>query len=153
MKWWYWLVLELLIIFGVIAWIYFFPNDFEYDLGKGLFGFTLIYAIEKYRETNRRKTVIETHTIEQNAGENQIEGGVVSVNGTAKKTELKDQLESYEGYINDIPLVIDPCKMCKIYKAKGGYDTGYFDSDGQWDDSNSCKMCCWYYYSKFEIGE
>ena len=72
--------------------------------------------------------------------------------GSVKKTELKDQLKSYEGYINDIPLVIDPCKMCKIYKAKGGYDTGHFDSDGQWDDSNSCKMCCWYYDSKFEVG-
>ena len=67
------------------------------------------------------------------------------------KKELKEQLKSYEGYINDIPLVIDPCKQCKIYKAKGGYDTGHFDSDGQWDDSNSCKMCCWYYTSSFEM--
>ena len=67
------------------------------------------------------------------------------------KKELKEQLKSYEGYINDIPLVIDPCKQCKIYKAKGGYDTGHFDSDGQWDDSNSCKMCCWYYDSKFKV--
>ena len=47
------------------------------------------------------------------------------------KKELKEQLKSYEGYINDIPLVIDPCKMCKIYKARGDYDTGHFDSDGQ----------------------
>ena len=68
-----------------------------------------------------------------------------------KKKEIKEQLKSYEGYINGIPLVIDPCKMCKVYKAKGGYDTGHFDSDGQWDDSNSCKLCCWFYDSKFEI--
>ena len=153
MKWWYWLILELLIIFGVIAWIYFFPSEeFEGDLAKGMIGFSLIYAIEKYRETNRRNRMSENYTVEQNVGENQIEGGVVSISGSVKKTELKDQLESYEGYINDIPLVIDPCKMCKIYKAKGGYDTGHFDSDGQWDDSNSCKMCCWYYDSKFEVG-
>ena len=32
-----------------------------------------------------------------------------------------------------------------------GYDT--YESDGQWDDSNSCKMCCWYYDNKFEIGD
>ena len=96
-------------------------------------------------------TTKENHTIGQNAGENQIEGGVVSVSGTAKKTELKDQLKSYEGYINDIPLVIDPCKMCKIYKAKGGYDTGHFDSDGQWEEG-ACVRCCWYYDSKFEVG-
>ena len=74
------------------------------------------------------------------------------LNRMAKK-ELKEQLKSYEGHINDIPLVIDPCKQCKIYKEKGGYDTGHFDSDGQWDDSNSCKMCCWYYDSKFEVGK
>ena len=61
------------------------------------------------------------------------------------------QLKSYEGYINDIPLVIDPCKMCKVYKEKGGYDTGHFDSNGDWVEG-ACKMCCWYYDSKFEIG-
>lgn len=27
------------------------------------------------------------------------------------KLELKDQLESFESYVNDIPLVIDPCKI------------------------------------------
>ena len=38
------------------------------------------------------------------------------------KKELKEQLKSYEGYINDIPLVIDPCKMCKVYKENRGYE-------------------------------
>ena len=66
------------------------------------------------------------------------------------KKELKEQLKSYEGYINDIPLVIDPCKMCKIYKTKGGYDTGHFDNNGDWVEG-ACKMCCWYYDSKFEV--
>ena len=147
MKWWYWLILELLIIFGVMAWIFFFPSELEYDFARGMVGFALIYAIEECKSMDRRKTIVE-----QNSGENQIEGDVVGTSCLVKKTELKDQLESYEGYINDIPLVIDPCKMCKIYKVKGGYDTGHFDSDGQWDDSNSCKMCCWYYDSKFEVG-
>ena len=152
MKWWYWLILELLIMFGLIAWIYFFPSEIEDDFAKGMIGFVLFYAIENCKDINRRSRMSENYTVEQNAGDNRIEGGVVGISGSVKKTELKDQLESYEGYINDIPLVIDPCKMCKIYKAKGGYDTGHFDSDGQWDDSNSCKMCCWYYDSKFEVG-
>lgn len=64
------------------------------------------------------------------------------------KKELKEQLKSYEGYINDIPLVIDPCKQCNVYKKKGGYDTGHFDSDGDWVEG-ACKTCCWYYDSKF----
>ena len=61
------------------------------------------------------------------------------------KKELKDQLKSYEGYINDIPLVIDPCKMCKIYKKHNGWFMGE-------DEEGTCKMCCWFYDSKFEIG-
>ena len=86
MKWWHWLVLELLIIFGVITWIYFFPSEeFEGDLAKGMIGFGLIYAIEKYREINRRKTMSENYTIEQNAGENRIEGGVVGISGSVEK--------------------------------------------------------------------
>ena len=58
------------------------------------------------------------------------------------KKEIKDQLESYEGYINDIPLVIDPCRMCK-----------YIDADKQSHIKNTeiCRLCCWYYDSKFEV--
>lgn len=81
MKWWYWLILELLIIFGTITWIYFFPSEIEYDFGKGLFGFALIYAIEKYRETNRRNKMSESYVVEQNVGENQIESGI-SIDGS-----------------------------------------------------------------------
>jgi hypothetical protein len=79
MKWWHWLVLELLIIFGVISWIYFFPGEIEDDFAKGLIGFVLIYAIDKYRWRNKMS---ENYTVEQNAGENQIEGGVVSIGGS-----------------------------------------------------------------------
>ena len=116
MKWWYWLILELLIIFGVIAWIYFFPSEIEYDFAKGMVGFALICAIENCKDIKqeeikmkkikgynivKEKTnellvsieigndeVIERNgykvipfyeegnpTIEQNAGENRIEGG------------------------------------------------------------------------------
>jgi len=58
------------------------------------------------------------------------------------KKELKEQLKSYEGYINDIPYVISPCKMCKVYKQNGE----------QWK-YKKCRFCCWFYDSKFEIGE
>jgi len=81
MKWWHWLVLELLVIFGVISWIYFFPGEFEDDFAKSLIGFVLIYAVNKYRETNWRNKMSENYTVEQNAGENQIESGVVSIGG------------------------------------------------------------------------
>ena len=57
------------------------------------------------------------------------------------KKELKEQLKSYEGYINDIPLVIDPCKMCKKFKENGER----FNHD-------ICRECCWFYDSKFEMG-
>ena len=66
--------------------------------------------------------------------------------------KLKDQLESYEGYINDIPLVIDPCKMCKVYKANNGYETGHYNSLEEFENG-TCTDCCWYYDSKFEVGK
>ena len=66
------------------------------------------------------------------------------------KIKLKDQLESYEGYINDIPLVIDPCKMCKIYKDHNGYDIGDRLVNGVWQ-KGYCDDCCWCYSSKFEV--
>ena len=66
------------------------------------------------------------------------------------KKELKEQLKSYEGYINDIPLVIDPCKMCKIYKKHNGWFMSEF-KDGEWEEG-TCKQCCWFYDSKFETG-
>lgn len=37
-----------------------------------------------------------------------IEGGKMS------RKELKDQLEVFENYINDIPNVIDPCSQCQF---------------------------------------
>lgn len=87
MKWWHWLILELLIIFGVISWIYFFPGEIEDDFAKSLIGFVLIYAVDKYRETDWRNKMSENYTVEQNAGENQIEGGVVRISGSVDKLE------------------------------------------------------------------
>lgn len=55
MKWWHWLILELLIIFGVMAWIFFFPREIEVDFAKGMIGFVLIYSIEECKDINRRK--------------------------------------------------------------------------------------------------
>lgn len=97
MKWWYWLILELLIIFGVIAWIYFFPNEIEDDFAKGMIGFVLIYAIENCKDVNRRSRMSENHTVEQNAGENQIEGGVVGISGSV---DIPDDIKR-------------ECKTCK----------------------------------------
>ena len=67
------------------------------------------------------------------------------------KKELKEQLKSYEGYINDIPLVIDPCKMCKIYKENDGYNYGSASEENGWKQGE-CVECCWFYDSKFEVG-
>lgn len=61
------------------------------------------------------------------------------------KKELKEQLKSYEGYINDIPLVIDPCKMCKHKDhTQKDFQRNY--------NIEICKECCWWYPSKFEMG-
>lgn len=67
------------------------------------------------------------------------------------KKELKEQLKSYEGYINDIPLVIDPCKQCKVYLENRGYETSHTDYCGVYIRGR-CEECCWYYDSKFEVG-
>ncbi len=53
MKWWHWLILELLIVFEVIALVYFFPSEIkEGDFARGMIGFVLIYVIEVYREND-----------------------------------------------------------------------------------------------------
>ena len=87
----------------------------------------------------------ENYTIEQNAGENRIEGGVVGISGSVN-------LKSYESYINDIPNVIDPCKQCKVYiEHNDQWDIGDRLVDGVWK-KGACDDCCWCYSSKFEVG-
>ena len=48
------------------------------------------------------------------------------------KKELKEQLKSYEGYINDIPLVIDLKKLNGIYSAMK--DRCYYRKDKYYKD-------------------
>ena len=54
------------------------------------------------------------------------------------KPELKDQLKSLESYFNDVPLVLDPCKICKNYDEEKGY-------------KEKCYTCCYWYGSNFEV--
>lgn len=66
MKWWHWLILELLILFGITTWIYFFPDEAEVNLAKGAFGFALIYFIETLRNAiNDKKKVPKKGTGEE----------------------------------------------------------------------------------------
>ena len=68
------------------------------------------------------------------------------------RPKISDQLKSFESYINDIPLVVDPCRMCKIYKKHKGYDVGDKLVKGVWVPGY-CDDCCWCYDSKFEVGK
>ena len=66
MKWWHWLILELLILFGITTWIYFFPDEAEVNLAKGAFGFALIYFTETLRNAiNDKKKVPKKGTGEE----------------------------------------------------------------------------------------
>ena len=53
------------------------------------------------------------------------------------KQELKNQLESLESF-NDVPLALDPCKMCLNYDEEKGY-------------KEKCSTCCYWYGSNFEV--
>ena len=63
---------------------------------------------------------------------------LVEVGGDEPEKQISDQLKSLEGYINDIPLVIDPCNICK-HHTQLQYEEG-------------CHECTWFYDSKFEAG-
>lgn len=139
MKWWYWLVLELLIIFGVIAWIYFFPSEFEYDFAKGMIGFVLIYAIEKYRDINKRKTMTENYTVEQNTGENRIEDGVVSISGSAKVYTCKDCLRHQFCYLAK-ERKDEACMKISLYK----------ETDRQYRPFKDCNELIEHYQKKYK---
>lgn len=49
MKWWHWLLIEISIMLGVMAWIYFVPDGLELNVAKSFFGFTIVYIIESLR--------------------------------------------------------------------------------------------------------
>lgn len=58
------------------------------------------------------------------------------------KDKITDQLDVLESYLNDIPMIIDPCRMC-------GHARNY--KDGFADYGEECRECCYYYDSKFEV--
>ena len=66
------------------------------------------------------------------------------------KEQPAEQLAEYEKRINEIPLVIDPCKQCKVYKKHNGYDIGDRLVNGVWK-KGYCDDCCWCYNSKFKL--
>ena len=49
------------------------------------------------------------------------------------------QIASFESCVNNIPLAIDPCRMCKHHSEAEGYEA-------------YCHDCCWFYNSGFEAG-
>lgn len=55
------------------------------------------------------------------------------------KREIKAKVAEY---INNIPLVIDPCRMCRFMDK---------DKESHVDNVDVCKNCCWYYDSMFEV--
>ena len=121
MKWWHWLILELLIIFGVMAWIYFFPNEIEDNFAKGMIGFVLIYAIENCKDINRRNRMSENYTVEQNAGKNQIEGGVVSISGSEEKNidfcDLKNLVYEIDDLNESAIIVLEKENVTELNKV------------------------------------
>lgn len=59
-------------------------------------------------------------------------------------SNLKEQLEVLETYINDVPLIIDPCRSCKFIDSNKETHT---------ENVDMCKQCCWYYDSQFRQAE
>ena len=65
-------------------------------------------------------------------------------NEDMSKKELKEQLEVTESYINDIPMIIDPCRMCESIDANKETHVEHVDV---------CQECCWYYESMFKVAK
>lgn len=57
----------------------------------------------------------------------------------------QEELEVLEKYINDIPLVINPCRLCVNCTGIRGDITTHL--------TEKCKDCCYFYGSKFEVKE
>jgi hypothetical protein len=56
--------------------------------------------------------------------------------------DMNKQTAILENNINDIPLIIDPCRLCK---KRQGTPNGSF--------AEECFECCYFYGSKFEAKE
>lgn len=57
--------------------------------------------------------------------------------------------KSFADLINNIPLCIDPCKMCEHSKNKGKRKSDFLPDY----DRRICERCCWFYDSMFEIAK
>lgn len=56
-KWWHFIILKLMVVFGTIAWIYFFSDEIEFDFARGLVGFGILWAIteiEKKKDMEKK---------------------------------------------------------------------------------------------------
>ena len=56
--------------------------------------------------------------------------------------DINKQTAILENYINDIPLIIDPCRLCK--KRQESPNDSF---------TEECLECCYFYGSKFEAKE
>ena len=54
------------------------------------------------------------------------------------KNELREDLEVCENYINDVPNIFNPCKLCEKHDEEIGFE-------------DTCHECCWFYGSYFEL--
>ena len=61
----------------------------------------------------------------------------------------KDQIKDFEETINNIPLVIDPCKMCEHSRNRGKRKSDFLPDY----DRRICERCCWFYDSMFKGGD
>lgn len=59
--------------------------------------------------------------------------------------DMNKQTAILENYINDIPLIIDPCRLCVNCTGVRGDITTHL--------TENCKDCCYFYGSKFEAKE
>lgn len=55
-----------------------------------------------------------------------------------KKNDIKEHMDNLEACINDFPLGFNPCVICGRYDEEKGY-------------GKTCRECCWYYASQFEL--
>ena len=77
--------------------------------------------------------------------ENLFERNTVLINENERlQREVDYQKTEFESTVNNIPLVVNPCKMCKKCDKDGLTHTEHFEE---------CKECCWFYDSKFEVAK
>ena len=56
-RWWHFIILKLMVVFGTMSWVYFFPDEIEFDFARGLVCFGILWAIteiEKKKDTEKK---------------------------------------------------------------------------------------------------